>query len=153
MKELVRRIVQSLVDYPEEIEIRETEGTKAKILEIKVSKQDVGKLLGKNGRNINALRDIVSAASKGKKHLVIEVLEEGSLKSKSKLLTGKIKRLLEGKDYGFIESDNGESIFFHASSLKGVKMESLSLNQRVRFELEESPKGLRANKVEPMDNI
>lgn len=151
MKELVRKIVQSLVDFPEEIDIRETEGTKARILEIKVSKQDVGKLLGKNGKNINALRDIVSAASKGKKHIIIEVLEEGSLKSKSKILTGKIKKLLEGKDYGFIESDNGENIFFHASSLKGVKMESLSLNQPVKFELEESSKGLRANKVEPIN--
>lgn len=151
MKELVRKIVQSLVDFPEEIEIKETEGTKARILEIKVSKQDVGKLLGKNGKNINALRDIVSAASKGKKHVVIEVLEEGALKSKTRILTGKIKRLLEGKDYGFIESEDGESIFFHASALKGVTMESLSLNQPVKFELEKSPRGLRANKVEPLN--
>ena len=75
MKELVRMIVQAMVDYPEEVDIKEIEGLNTVILEIKVSKRDVGKLLGRKGRNINALRNIVSAADKGKRHHIINVIE------------------------------------------------------------------------------
>jgi len=74
MKELVRRIVQALVDFPEEVDVREIEGATTNILQIKVSKQDVGKLLGKKGKNINALRVIVAGAGKGKRYMV-EVLD------------------------------------------------------------------------------
>jgi predicted RNA-binding protein YlqC (UPF0109 family) len=65
--------VTALVDYPEEADVREIEGSNVKILEIRVSKQDVGKLIGKKGRNINAIRTIVAAAGKGRGHMV-EVL-------------------------------------------------------------------------------
>lgn len=75
MKELVRMIVQAMVDYPEEVDIKEIEGLNTVILEIKVSKRDVGKLLGRKGRNIAALRNIVSAANKGKRHHIINVIE------------------------------------------------------------------------------
>ncbi len=75
MKELVERIVRALVDFPEEISIREIEGVDTRILEIKVVKQDIGKLIGKKGKNITALRTLVSAAGKGKRYLV-EVVEE-----------------------------------------------------------------------------
>lgn len=75
MKELVRMIVQAMVDYPEEVDIKEIEGLNTMILEIKVSKRDVGKLLGRKGRNITALRNIVSAADKGKRHHIINVIE------------------------------------------------------------------------------
>lgn len=83
VEELVRTIVRALVDFPEEIEIKEVEGSNTRILEIKVSKHDVGKLLGKKGRNITALRNIVSAASKGNKNCVIEVVEEKPFESQS----------------------------------------------------------------------
>ena len=73
MKELVERIVTAMVDYPEEADVREIEGSNVKIMEIRVSKQDVGKLIGKKGRNINAIRTIVAAAGKGRGHMV-EVL-------------------------------------------------------------------------------
>jgi len=72
-KELVEKIVHALVDFPEEVDVKEIEGSNVKILEIKVSKEDVGKLIGKKGRNINALRTLVAAAGKGKGHMV-EVL-------------------------------------------------------------------------------
>jgi hypothetical protein len=75
MKELVKTIVQAMVDYPEEVDIKEIKGVNTMILEIKVSKRDVGKLLGKKGRNIAALRTIVSAADKGKRHHIINVIE------------------------------------------------------------------------------
>jgi len=149
MKELVRTIVRALVDSPEEIDIREIEGSNTRILEIKVSEQDVGKLLGKKGRNITALRNIVSAAGKGKRHCVIEVVEGKPFESQWRISKGKIRRLFEGRDYGFIEAENGKTIFFHASSLQGVGMRSLSLDQPVEFEIDEGPKGIRAVRVVP----
>ncbi len=75
MKELVEKIVHALVDSPEEVHVEEIEGTNVKILEIKVSKQDVGALIGKKGKNITALRTIVAAAGKGKRYMV-DVVEE-----------------------------------------------------------------------------
>ena len=73
--ELVERIVRALVDSPEEVDVREIEGTTIHILEIKVSKQDVGKLIGRKGKNIDALRTVVAAAGKGKGYMV-ELVEE-----------------------------------------------------------------------------
>lgn len=150
MKELVRMIVQALVDFPEKVDIREIEGSKSRILEIKVSRQDVGKLLGKKGRNITAIRNIVSAAGKGEKRFVIEVVEERPYKSQGQIYKGRIKKLLEDQRYGFIEGEDGRTIFFHGSSLQGMGIESLSLNQSVQFEVEETPKGMRAVNVLPI---
>jgi len=149
MKEFVTTIVRALVDFPEEIDIREIEGSNTRILEIKVSKKDMGKLLGKKGRNITALRNIVSAAGKGKMHYVIEVVEEKGCEMERRISKGKIKRLFEGRDYGFIETEDRRTIFFHASSLQGVGIRSLSLNQPVEFKIEEGPKGVRAIRVVP----
>lgn len=149
MKKFARTIVQALIDFPEEIEIREIEGSNTGILEIKVSKQDVGKLLGRKGRNITALRNIVSAAGKGKRHYVIQVIEEKPFESRRGVLRGKIRKLFEGRDYGFIKAEDGRMIFFHASSLQGTGIQSLSLNQSVAFEIEEGPKGIRAVGVVP----
>jgi predicted RNA-binding protein YlqC (UPF0109 family) len=75
MKELVEKIVRALVDSPEGVAVQEIEGTSMNILEITVSRQDVGALIGKTGKNINALRTIVAAAGKGKRYMV-EILEE-----------------------------------------------------------------------------
>ena len=52
MKELVEKIVRALVDYPEEVEVKELEATNVKILEIRVARQDAGKLIGRKGKNI-----------------------------------------------------------------------------------------------------
>ncbi len=70
MKELVEMIVRALVDSSDEVDVKEIEATNMKILEIKVSKQDVGALIGKKGKNIIALRRIVAAAGKGKRYMV-----------------------------------------------------------------------------------
>ena len=75
MKELVEKIVRALVDFPEEVDIREIKGYRTNIVEIKVSKQDVGKLIGKKGKNITALRILVAAAGKGEQYMV-ELVEE-----------------------------------------------------------------------------
>ncbi len=70
MKELVEKIVRALVDSPDEVEVREISGISIKLLKIRVSKQDVGYLVGKKGKNIDALRTIVSAAGKGERYMV-----------------------------------------------------------------------------------
>lgn len=75
MKELVDKIVRALVDFPEEVDVQETEGTNMTLVQIKVSKGDVGKVIGKKGKNITALRTIVAGAGKGKRCMV-EVVGE-----------------------------------------------------------------------------
>ena len=74
MKELVEKIVLALVDSPEEVEVREIEGTNVRVIEIKVAKQDIGYVLGKKGKNIHALRTIAQAACKGKE-CVVDILD------------------------------------------------------------------------------
>ena len=79
MKELVEKMVQYLVDEPEKVEIKEIDGDQANILEIRVSKQDIGRVLGKQGTNINALRTIVSAVGgKRKKRYFVELIDDRS---------------------------------------------------------------------------
>jgi hypothetical protein len=75
MKELVEKIVRALVDFPEEVDIREIKGSRTSIVEIKVSKPDVAYLIGKKGKNITALRILVAAAGKGEEYIV-ELVEE-----------------------------------------------------------------------------
>ncbi len=75
MKELVEYIVKALVDKPEEVSISQTEGESVTILEIKVSSEDAGKVIGKEGRIANAIRTIVKAAgAKNKKRVTVEIM-------------------------------------------------------------------------------
>ena len=75
MKELLETIVQALVDHPEEVSVREVTGEKSTILELKVFEDDIGKVIGKQGRIINALRTILrSAAVKDGKIVQLELL-------------------------------------------------------------------------------
>ena len=75
-KELVEYMVKSLVDHPDQVEIREIEGEKSTILELRVTKEDIGKVIGKHGQNVRAIRTILSAVSgKTRKRVVLEVLE------------------------------------------------------------------------------
>ena len=76
MKDLIKRIVQSLVDNPEQVEITEVVGEHILVLEIRVAKSDIGKVIGKKGRTAQALRAILNAAAgKAKKRATIEILE------------------------------------------------------------------------------
>ena len=63
MKELVEVIAKSLVDYPDEVQVTETENDKAVVLELKVAQSDMGKVIGKQGRIAKAIRTVVKAAS------------------------------------------------------------------------------------------
>ena len=76
MKDLIKRIVQAIVDNPEQVEISEIKGEHVSVLELKVAKEDIGKVIGKKGRTARAIRTILSAASgKAKKRTVFEILD------------------------------------------------------------------------------
>jgi predicted RNA-binding protein YlqC (UPF0109 family) len=76
MKDLIKYIAQALVDHPEQVSVLEVEGNQTSVLELKVAKEDLGKVIGKQGRTARAIRTILSAASaKVKKRTVLEILE------------------------------------------------------------------------------
>jgi len=86
VKELTEMMVKSVVDYPEQVGVTEVEGTDSLILEIRVAQEDMGKVIGKSGRIINAMRTVVSAASaaKGGKRTSLEIIEpEGEREPKA----------------------------------------------------------------------
>ena len=76
MKDLISDIVQALVDQPDQVSVTEVEGGHTVILELKVAKNDMGKVIGKQGRNAQAIRTILSAAGgKVQKRYVLEIVE------------------------------------------------------------------------------
>jgi len=76
MKDLLKRIVEVLVDNPEQVEVLEVDGVNFLVLELRVAKEDIGKVIGKQGRTAQAIRSILSAASgKVKKRTVFEILK------------------------------------------------------------------------------
>jgi len=76
MKNLITFIVKALVDYPEQVSVRELGGNNTKILALEVAKVDIGKVIGRKGRTAQALRTILSAASaKDKKRTVLEIVD------------------------------------------------------------------------------
>ena len=76
MRDLIKDIAHALVDYPEQVEVTEVVGNQTSVLELKVAKEDLGKIIGKQGRTARAMRTILSAASaKIKKRTVLEILE------------------------------------------------------------------------------
>ncbi|MDY7034740.1 MAG: KH domain-containing protein [Thermodesulfobacteriota bacterium] len=76
MKELIGYIAKALVDKPEEVVVTEIEGEQTSVIELKVAKDDLGKIIGKQGRTARAMRTILSAAStKIRKRSVLEILE------------------------------------------------------------------------------
>ena len=76
MKDLIKSIAQSIVDNPEQVTVEEIEGSYTSVLELKVAKEDMGKVIGKKGRTAQAMRDILNAASgKVKKRTVLEIIE------------------------------------------------------------------------------
>ena len=76
MKELIKLIAQALVDNPDRVEVDEVKGEQTLVIELKVAKEDMGKVIGKQGRTAQAMRTILSAASmKFNKHAVLEIIE------------------------------------------------------------------------------
>ena len=76
MKDLIKRIVQALVDYPEEVEVVEVDGSTITVMELRVAREDLGKVIGKQGRNVDAIKTILTAAgNKLKKRVVLEIIK------------------------------------------------------------------------------
>jgi predicted RNA-binding protein YlqC (UPF0109 family) len=76
MKDLIAYIAKALVDHPEAVEVSEIEGEQTSVIELKVAKDDLGKVIGKQGRTARAMRTILSAAStKVRKRSVLEIIE------------------------------------------------------------------------------
>jgi len=76
MRALIEHIAQSLVDLPEEVQVTEIDGEKTSVIELKVAKEDLGKVIGKQGRTARAMRIILNAvATKMRKRAVLEILE------------------------------------------------------------------------------
>jgi len=76
MKELIKYIAQALVDHPEEVKVSETTGEQNSVIELRVSKEDLGKVIGKQGATAQAMRTLLNAASaKVKRRAILEILE------------------------------------------------------------------------------
>jgi predicted RNA-binding protein YlqC (UPF0109 family) len=76
MRELIEYIAKSLVDRPEEVVVSEVAGEITSVIELKVAKEDLGKVIGKQGRTARAMRTILNAAStKLRKRSVLEIIE------------------------------------------------------------------------------
>lgn len=76
MKDLINSIAQALVDRPQEVSVAEVAGNQTSVIELRVAKEDLGKVIGKQGRTAHAMRTILSAASaKLKKRTVLEIIE------------------------------------------------------------------------------
>ena len=76
LKDLISYIASSLVDKPDQVQVTEVEGEQTTVLELRVAKEDLGKVIGRQGRTARAMRTILGAASsKVKKRSVLEILE------------------------------------------------------------------------------
>ncbi len=76
MKDLIKYIAQALVDHPEEVDVSEVVGEQTSVIELRVTKDDLGKVIGKQGKTAKAMRTILSAASsKLNKRAVLEIIE------------------------------------------------------------------------------
>lgn len=76
LADLIEYIVKAMVDNPEEVRISEITGHHSTVFELTVAKSDIGKVIGKKGRNINAIRTILKCASaNANKHIMLEIVE------------------------------------------------------------------------------
>ncbi|MHC1700145.1 MAG: KH domain-containing protein [Humidesulfovibrio sp.] len=76
LRDMIEYIAKSLVDNPDEVKVTEIEGEQTAVLELKVAKEDLGKVIGKQGRTARAMRTLLGAASaKVKRRAVLEIIE------------------------------------------------------------------------------
>lgn len=76
LKELIEFMARALVDNPDMVRVSDIEGEQTSVIELRVAKEDLGKVIGKQGRTARAMRTILSAAStKIRKRAVLEIIE------------------------------------------------------------------------------
>ena len=77
MKELVQYLAKCLVNNPDAVEVKETEGETASVLELRVAKEDLGRIIGKQGRTAKSIRTLLNAAATiSNRKVVLEIVEE-----------------------------------------------------------------------------
>jgi len=77
MKELVLFLAKHLVNHPDAVEVNETQGETASVLELRVAKEDLGRVIGKQGRTAKSIRTLVNAAAlRSNRRVVLEIVEE-----------------------------------------------------------------------------
>jgi len=82
LKELIETMVRALVDNLEQVKVSELEGGRTSIIELRVAKPDIGKVIGKQGRNVDAMRTILSAAStKIRRRVILEIIVRKPIES------------------------------------------------------------------------
>ena len=78
MKAFVEYVVKALVDHPEQVDVREVDGDRVVVFELRLNQSDIGKVIGKSGRTITAIRTLLtSAAAKSGKRAMLEIVEPG----------------------------------------------------------------------------
>ena len=76
MKELIEIMAKALVEHPDQVQVNEIAGEHASVIELKTAEEDIGKVIGKRGRNAQAMRTILNAASaKLRKRVVLEIID------------------------------------------------------------------------------
>ncbi len=76
MKAFIEYVVKALVDYPDQVDVREVDGERVVVFEVRLNPTDVGKVIGKSGRTITAIRTLLtSAAAKNGKRAMLEIVE------------------------------------------------------------------------------
>jgi hypothetical protein len=76
VKELIEIMAKALVEHPDQVQVNEIAGEHASVIELKTAKEDIGKVIGKRGRNAQAMRTILNAASaKPRKRVVLEIID------------------------------------------------------------------------------
>jgi len=77
MKDLVQFLAQHLVNNPDAVDVKETQGDTASVLELRVAKEDLGRIIGKQGRTAKSIRTILHAvASRTNRKVVLEIIED-----------------------------------------------------------------------------
>lgn len=100
MKTLIRLLVQALVDAPEQVSVDKVQGDHTTVFELRVAKSDLGKIIGKKGRNADAIRTIVNAVSaKERKRTLIEIIDDTEMTT-----TDNVQDQTRQKDGGWIRS-------------------------------------------------
>lgn len=78
MKAFVEYVIKALVDHPEEVDVREVDGERVVVFELRLNQTDIGKVIGKSGRTITAIRTLLtSSAAKQGKRAMLEIIEPG----------------------------------------------------------------------------
>lgn len=76
MKAFIEYVVKALVDHPEQVDVREVDGERVVVFEVRMNQTDIGKVIGKSGRTITAIRTLLtSAAAKHGKRAMLEIIE------------------------------------------------------------------------------